>query len=162
MIIPNLKLIKCKYITLLIVVLKIVNPFNFRSGQLSVTNCDKQRNKSPVKKKKCDKSSFQISIAVKIGFLCTFDIRINKKEKMSENNQSRGQQQNQGGRGRSGRGRSRRGGGGGGSSKTPNDANHNERQRLYSECSEDHCAVCLNRLVIFAVGRCNHPGFRFN
>ncbi len=80
---------------------------------------------------------------------------------MSENNQSRGPQQ-QGGRGRSGRGRSRRGGGGGGgggvASKSSNDANQNERQRLYSECSEDHCAVCLNRLVIFAVGRCNHPG----
>jgi len=42
--------------------------------------------------------------------------------------------------------------------KSSNDANQNERQRLYSECSEDHCAVCLNRLVIFAVGRCNHPG----
>ena len=92
-----------------------------------------------------------------------FDIKIYEKKKMSENNQSRGsQQQQQGGRGRSGRGRSRRGGGGGGSAKPSNDANHNERQRLYSECSEDHCAVCLNRLVIFAVGRCNHPGSRFN
>ena len=67
---------------------------------------------------------------------------------MSENqNKNKSQQQHRGRGGRRGKG------------KVPESSqNHQERQRLYSECSEDHCAVCLNRLVIFAVGRCNHPG----
>lgn len=32
-----------------------------------------------------------------------------------------------------------------------------QRQRLYSECTEDHCDICRNRIRIFAVGICNHP-----
>ena len=32
-----------------------------------------------------------------------------------------------------------------------------KRDRVYSECSDDHCAVCLNRMTIYAVGMCNHP-----
>ena len=74
-----------------------------------------------------------------------------KIERMSENQNSKSQQHHRGG------GRGKRGKG-----KPSNEANHQERQRLYSECSEDHCAVCLNRLVIFAVGRCNHPGIHHN
>lgn len=45
-----------------------------------------------------------------------------------------------------------------GNAKISKTASQQERQRIYSECSDDHCAVCLNRLNIFAVGRCNHPG----
>ena len=32
-----------------------------------------------------------------------------------------------------------------------------ERQRLFSECSEDQCSVCWNDIKIFAIGACNHP-----
>lgn len=32
-----------------------------------------------------------------------------------------------------------------------------ERQRVFSECSEDSCFVCCNDIDIFAFGRCNHP-----
>ena len=31
-----------------------------------------------------------------------------------------------------------------------------ERERLFSECSEDQCSVCWNDIKIFAVGFCNH------
>ena len=31
-----------------------------------------------------------------------------------------------------------------------------ERQRLYSECSENTCSLCWNEISIFAVGVCNH------
>jgi len=69
------------------------------------------------------------------------------------------------GRGRGGRGGGR--GGGGGPPRTssnsrvdPKDlravAEQAARKRLYSETTEDHCVVCLNRAHIFAVGRCNH------
>ena len=74
------------------------------------------------------------------------------------------------GGGRSGRGRGSSGGGnfagsnkenrGGGGPVGPEGlrsvAADAARKRLYSECSEDHCVVCLNRAEIFAVGRCNH------
>ena len=74
------------------------------------------------------------------------------------------------GGGRSGRGRGSSSGGGG-NFATSNKENRGgpvgpeglrsvaadaARKRLYSECSEDHCVVCLNRAEIFAVGRCNH------
>ena len=32
-----------------------------------------------------------------------------------------------------------------------------KRDRVYSECSDEHCPVCLNRMKIYAVGMCNHP-----
>ena len=32
-----------------------------------------------------------------------------------------------------------------------------KRDRVYSECSDEHCPVCLNRMQIYAVGICNHP-----
>ena len=32
-----------------------------------------------------------------------------------------------------------------------------ERQRIFSECSEDLCSVCWNEVKIFAFGWCNHP-----
>ena len=31
-----------------------------------------------------------------------------------------------------------------------------ERQRLFSECSEDQCSVCWNDIKLFASGFCNH------
>ena len=34
---------------------------------------------------------------------------------------------------------------------------HVKRDRVYSECSDEHCPVCLNRMNIYAVGMCNHP-----
>ncbi len=30
------------------------------------------------------------------------------------------------------------------------------RSRVVSECSEDHCPVCLSRMSVFAAGHCNH------
>ena len=36
-------------------------------------------------------------------------------------------------------------------------SNASQRDRVYSECSDEHCAVCLNRMQIYAVGMCNHP-----
>ena len=41
-------------------------------------------------------------------------------------------------------------------SNKPNEEN-NKRDRVYSECSDDHCPICLNRMQIYAVGMCNHP-----
>lgn len=62
-----------------------------------------------------------------------------------------------GGRGGSWRGRGRGGGGRGRSKKIDVTATPvAERQRLFSECSEDHCAVCLSLMNIFSVGLCNH------
>ena len=34
---------------------------------------------------------------------------------------------------------------------------HTQRDRVYSECSDEHCPVCLNRMSVYAVGMCNHP-----
>lgn len=31
-----------------------------------------------------------------------------------------------------------------------------ERQRIFSECSEDQCSICWSDVTIFAVGMCNH------
>ena len=36
-------------------------------------------------------------------------------------------------------------------------SNASKRDRVYSECSDEHCPVCLNRMQIYAVGMCNHP-----
>lgn len=36
-------------------------------------------------------------------------------------------------------------------------SNASKRDRLYSEVSDEHCPVCLNRMKIYAVGMCNHP-----
>ena len=35
--------------------------------------------------------------------------------------------------------------------------NNIKRDRVYSECTDEHCPVCLNRMQIYAVGMCNHP-----
>ena len=55
---------------------------------------------------------------------------------------------------------SRRGGGGQGNGRKKVDVttikDKSERQRVFSECSEDQCAVCWNDIKIFAVGICNH------
>ena len=59
-------------------------------------------------------------------------------------------------------GRGHRGRGGGGRSggrdrkKIDKETPVPERQRLFSECSEDQCSVCWNDIKIFAVGHCNH------
>ena len=69
---------------------------------------------------------------------------------------------NKNGKGRQGGG-SRGGGGqrGGRKSKILHqinvDENVPERQRLFSEASEDQCSVCWNDIKIFALGHCNHP-----
>ena len=63
------------------------------------------------------------------------------------------------------RGGGARGGGGGQrghsrKSKQPLgqiNVNNNERQRLFSDCSENQCSVCWNDIEIFALGHCNHP-----
>ncbi len=31
-----------------------------------------------------------------------------------------------------------------------------ERQRLFSECSDDQCSLCWNDIKVYAVGMCNH------
>ena len=43
------------------------------------------------------------------------------------------------------------------SQKNTQRSNETGRDRVYSECSDEHCAVCLNRMQIYAVGMCNHP-----
>ena len=40
---------------------------------------------------------------------------------------------------------------------TTNKSVEARRDRVYSECSDEHCPVCLNRMQIHAVGMCNHP-----
>ena len=39
----------------------------------------------------------------------------------------------------------------------PNRGITEERQRLFSECSENQCSLCWNDISIFAIGLCNHP-----
>ena len=41
--------------------------------------------------------------------------------------------------------------------KIHRDIEKGQRRRVYSERSDEHCAICLNRMQIYAVGRCNHP-----
>ena len=70
-----------------------------------------------------------------------------------------------------GRGGGSRGGGGGQrggrKSKQPlhqinvddntSNVQQSDRQRLFSEASDDQCSVCWNDIKIFAIGFCNHP-----
>ena len=42
-------------------------------------------------------------------------------------------------------------------SKANENKNNIKRDRVYSECTDEHCPVCLNRMQIYAVGMCNHP-----
>ncbi|TRY69412.1 hypothetical protein TCAL_06943 [Tigriopus californicus] len=57
-----------------------------------------------------------------------------------------------------GRGRGGRGGGGkGGGPLPPPLSTPLARERFVSESGEDACPICLNTMVIFATGRCNHP-----
>ncbi len=57
-----------------------------------------------------------------------------------------------------GRGQGRRGRGGGGRGRRVDLSQKatDERQRLFSECSDDQCSVCWNDIKVFSVGRCNH------
>ena len=59
-----------------------------------------------------------------------------------------------------------RGGGRGSGARRKENGNKNnsksttdnvKRDRVYSECSDEHCPICLNRMKIYAVGMCNHP-----
>ena len=71
-------------------------------------------------------------------------------------NTSKNNRENRNSRYRNGT-RSKSGSGGGAGKPGGFGTGGKNRQRLFSEVSEDHCDVCLNRMQFYAVGRCNHP-----